>query len=74
MPYTKPLTPQSFARMSRLLKGYDFDGPALAKVLGCSAPTALSKIRDPGRLTLKDLDAIRRHGHVPLEEIKDALV
>ena len=74
MPYIKPLTPQPFARMNRLLKGYDFNGPSLAKVLGCSVPTALAKINDPGRLTLRDLDAIRRYGHIPLEEIKEALI
>lgn len=74
MPYTKPLTTAPFARMTRLLKGYDMNGVTLGKVLGCSAPTARGKIDNPERLTLGDLDKLRRVGHIPLEEIKEALV
>lgn len=74
MPHIKPLTPQPFARMTRLLRGYGFTGPTLAQILGCTAPTARDRILHPERLTLEDLDNIRRHGHVPLEEIKEALV
>lgn len=74
MPYTKPLTTSPFARMTRLLKGYDMNGVTLGKVLGCSAPTARGKIENPERLTLGDLDKLRRVGHIPLEEIKEALV
>lgn len=74
MSYIKPLTPQPFARMTRLLRGYGFTGPTLAQILGCTAPTARDRIQHPERLTLEDLDNIRRRGHVPLEEIKEALV
>lgn len=74
MPYTKPLTTAPFARMTRLLKGYNMNGVTLGKVLGCSAPTARGKIDNPERLTLGDLDKLRRVGHIPLEEIKEALV
>jgi len=72
MPYTKPLAPQPYAKMRRLLKGYDFTGPSLAAILGCTAPTARDRIQHPEKLTLEDLDKLRRYGHVPLEEIKDA--
>lgn len=74
MPYTKPLTTAPFARMTRLLKGYDMNGVTLGKVLGCSAPTARGKIDNPERLTLGDLDKLRRVGHIPLEELKEAWV
>lgn len=74
MPYTKPLTTAPFARMTRLLKGYDMNGVTLGRVLGCSAPTARGKIDNPERLTLGDLDKLRRVGHIPWDEIKEALV
>ena len=73
MPYIKSKDPP-FARMQRLLKGYGFDGPTLAAVLGCSKPTALSRIRNPETLTLAELAAINSRGHVPMEEIRDAII
>ena len=48
-------------------------GVQLAKVLGCTRPTAMRKIRDPGRLTVEDLRKINRTGHVPIEDIRAAL-
>lgn len=74
MPYTKPLVTQPFARMTRLLKGYGMNGITMGEVLGCSAPTARGKIENPERLTLGDLDKLRRVGHIPLEELKEAWV
>ena len=73
MPHIKPLTQQPFARMTRLLRGYGFTGPTLAQILGCTAPTARDRILHPERLTLGDLDNIRRRGHVPWEEIQAAM-
>lgn len=74
MSYVKPLTVPPFSRMTRLLKGYDMNGATLGKVLGCSPPTARAKINNPERLTLGDLDKLRRVGHIPLEEIREAIV
>lgn len=72
MPYTKPLLPQPWAKMSRLLKGYGMTGPKLAEILGVSRPTAKARIDAPGKLTLEDLDRISRMGHIPMEEIREA--
>lgn len=74
MPYTKPLTPQPWAKMHRLLTGYGLTGPKLAAILGVSRPTARGRLDEPGRLTLEDLDRINRFGHIPIEEIREAIV
>ena len=49
------------------------DGAKLAKVLGCTHPTALRKLREPWRLTVEDLRRIHRIGHVPIDAIREAL-
>ena len=73
MPYVKPLSPQPWARMSRLLKGYGMTGPRLAAILGVSRPTAKARIDAPGKLTLEELDKISRRGHIPLDELRDCI-
>lgn len=73
MPYTKPLTPMPWAKMSRLLKGYDLTGPKLAEILGVSRPTARSRLDEPGKLTLADLDLISRRAHIPLDELRECI-
>ena len=72
MPYTKPLLPKPWAKMSRLLKGYGLTGPKLAEILGVSRPTAKARIDAPGKLTLDELEKISRMGHIPMEEIREA--
>ena len=69
MPYKKPDKP--FLGMYRLLKGYDLDAPALAKVLGCSVPTARAKLDDPQRINLGDLAKIHRYGHIEWGAIQE---
>ena len=72
MPYIKPrATP--FAGMQRLLRGYDFNGCSLARVLSCSEATARDRIRNPEHLTLAELDRINRFGHVPIDELRAAI-
>ena len=71
MPYLRNEKP--FARMNRLLAGYKFNGPKLAKVLNVSEPTAKKRLDNPALLTLEDLDRISRFGHVPIEELRDAI-
>ena len=71
MPYIKKEQP--FEKMTRLLKGYDFNGPKMAKVLGVSAVTGKRRLDHPGELTLEDLDRISRYGHVPIEKLREAL-
>lgn len=73
MPYLKRPDPP-YMKMARLLKGYGFNGPKLADVLGCSAPTARARLDAPELLTLADLDRINRFGHIPIEEIREAIV
>jgi len=72
MPYIKPPA-QRHARMARLLLGYGLSAPRLAVVLNVSAPTARERLNDPSRLTLGDLDRINRFGHIPLNEIREAI-
>lgn len=72
MPYIKKKDPP-FARMGRLLRGYGFSAPKLAEILDVSRPTAKKRLDQPEMLTLRDLDLINRFGHVPLEEIREAM-
>lgn len=73
MPYTKPLTPEPWVRMRRLLVGYGMTGPKLAVILGVSRPTAKARIDAPGKLTLEELNKISRQGHIPLDELRDCI-
>ena len=71
MPYLKQEKP--YAKMTRLLTGYGFNGPSLAKVLKVSEPTARKRLNRPELLTLQDIDRISRFGHVPIEELREAI-
>ena len=72
MPYIKCVEP--YSKMQRLLRGYGLNAPALAKVLGVSEPTARGLLNGrTSKLTLGDLDRINRFGHIPMEEIRDAI-
>lgn len=73
MPYVRqPEVP--FARVRRLLLGYELDTARLAGILGCSLPTARSRLANPQQLTLGELERISRLGHVPMAEIKEAII
>jgi len=72
MPYKKK-PPTSFIEVARLLKGYDINAPALAELLGCSAPTARRKLNSPELLTLKDIGMIAKNAHVPMDEIRQSI-
>lgn len=72
MPYIKERE-EPFARMRRLLLGYGFSGPKLAAILDVSAPTAKRRLEQPETITLRDLDRINRFGHIPLEELREAV-
>lgn len=72
MPYVKKTDPP-FVKMTRLLRGYGFTGPSLARVLNVSHPTAKLRLDEPERLTLGDLDRLNRFGHIPIEELREAV-
>lgn len=69
--YKKSSVP--FESMARLLKGYDLNAPELAKVLGCSVPTARTKLMSPSKFTLADIGAIARFGHIQMDELRQAI-
>lgn len=71
MPYKKRTS--EFEEFIRLLKGYDLNATKLAKVLGCTYPTAKAKLDDPLRFTFKDVLAIHRKGHISKEELKETI-
>ena len=71
MPYTKYVEP--FDKARRLLKGYDLNAKKLAEILHCSEPTARERLRNPGRITTSEWLRISRRGHIPVEEIREAI-
>lgn len=70
------LRPQEvpFVRVKRLLLGYGLNGPALAKVLGCTPKTARARLERPETFTLSELAKVSTTGHVPIDEIRDAII
>lgn len=56
-----------------MLKGHDLNATRLAKVLGCSYPTAKAKLDDPTKFTFKDVLAIHYKGHIDKETLKGAI-
>lgn len=72
MPYIKPRDPP-FVKVKRLLLGYGLDATALSAVLGCSYNTAAARLKKPEDFTLREIGAINKRGHVPLEELREAI-
>lgn len=73
MPYIKRRE-VPFAKVKRLLLGYELDATALADVLGVSYNTARARLDRPETMTLADLDRVCKAGHVPMEEIRAAII
>jgi len=71
MPYIPSDKP--FAEMERLLRGYGLTTSRFARVLGKCEATARYKLRNPGYLTLYDLQRVCREAHIPAEEIRGAV-
>lgn len=72
MPYIKPKQPP-FAKLGRLMKGYELSGRQIAEMLGCAPATGCKKLADPSLFTLADLQKINRAAHIPADEIRDAI-
>jgi len=64
---------QPFEAVARLIKGYGLTGYALADVMYCSEYTARERLRHPERLTLEELGFICKNGHIPADEIREAI-
>ena len=73
MPYVKSRE-VPFVTVRRLLLGRELDATALAKVLGCSYNTAKKRLDNPGSITLEELDRVCRSGHVPMDDIRAAII
>lgn len=72
MPYVKPRE-VPFTKMRCLLLGYGMNGPALARILGCTPGTARLRLAEPERITLGDIRKLNVKGHIPLEELRAAI-
>lgn len=72
MPYIKERE-APFSKMHRLLLGYGYNGENLSKVLGTSRPTAKKRLDNPGLLTMKDIVNLNLKGHIPMEELREAI-
>jgi len=72
MPYKKsPAKP--FQSMERLLNSYKINAPALARILGVSAPTARYKLNNPEEFKFKDMALISKKAHIPMEQLREAI-
>ena len=72
MPYIKKISPP-FWKVRELLLGKELRAKELSGVLGCAYNTAKAKIDNPEKFTLGDLLKISRNGHVPMDEIREAI-
>lgn len=72
MPYKKKdrLPFQSF---TELLRGKGLNSVQLAEVLGCSPNTAMTKLKQPSRFTLRDIARLSHRGHIHIEELREAI-
>ena len=62
-----------FASMQRLLRGYGVTAVRLSEILDVSYNTAAARCRDPGRLTLHELQRISTGAGIPIEELRSAI-
>lgn len=72
MPYVPKV--EKHEKSKRLLLGYEVTAAKLAKYLGCSEPTARSRIRNPGTLTANEWLIISKRAHIPVEEIRSVIL
>ena len=63
-----------FVSVRRLLLGRELDATALAQVLGCSYNTAKARLDKPETMTREELGRVCTAGHVPMEEIRAAII
>jgi len=66
--------PVPFVKVQRLIRSYGYNGSNLIPILRYSAKKNREKINDPRKLTLGDLEKMCKSGHIPMEEIREAIV
>jgi len=71
MPHLKRDEP--FAAFRRLLIGYGLTAPHLSKIIGRNDNTARDRLKRPETFTLGELRAISLKGHIPVEEMREAI-
>lgn len=59
--------------MVKLIRGYGLNCVSLADALGTSTTTGWKRINNPELLTLGDLRRLSTHGHIPIDEIRNAV-
>lgn len=64
---------KEFELVSVLAIGYGKTVPKVAKVLGCTPPTARKKMEHPELLTLGDLKKLCKGLHISADEIRAAI-
>lgn len=63
-----------YDKLRRLFRGYGLTATALSRVLGVSFNTAKKRLNDPKTLTLGELAVIARRAHIPVDEIRGAVL
>jgi len=72
MPYLKKKD-EPFAPLRRLLIGYGLNASHLGPVIGKNENTARERLKHLDKLTLGELRSIVLSGHVPAEEVRNAI-
>ncbi len=76
MPRIREIRPRH-ERLRVLLQGtaaaLDKSAEEVARIWGCSLPTAYKRMRDPGCITVDQLLTIGRGLGIPLDEIRNAI-
>lgn len=72
MPYIKPREPD-YIKVKRIIAGYGINAPRLAEMIEVTPPTARKRLAEPEQFTLADLKKISQRGHIPFEELRDAI-
>ena len=73
MPYLSPKK-RPFNKMRELLRAKDLNAFRLEKLLGCSQTKATRIMEKPGSINLEELFEISEKAHIPIEEIRGAIV
>lgn len=71
--YKKEVIMPRVQEMKKILKGHGITGSDLARMLGCSHPTAKDKLEHTEKLTLLDLSNIAKCGIISLTELREGV-